>query len=250
MPVYALSIAYSGPPAHSLYATVRRRGDGFVFRTDTEAFEAWLDANVADYAVGLSNLGGGEFGLAMPAGLPADTYDVDFFDQAGAAPAYPADLQLPAQAIYWNGQAATSVPPGYTGRYTSVGLMKIRVGQLNVTAWSDTSGTGTENTAAEQWAIDTAENELDDRMRGGKYAIPFIAPVPISVQKWATDIALFYLYTSRGLQDGDPVADRLKANYEAALRWSMLAKGSDLLRLDAPRNARTPTVPTVVLAYN
>jgi phage gp36-like protein len=127
-------------------------------------------------------------------------------------------------SVTWTDGTTTPSVPGtvyvpatsYSGRYTTAALLRRRFGTRNVLAWSDTEGTGTEDTTAVQEAIDHAEDVLDAEFNGSVYAVPFTATgaaLPKTVVNWATELAGYWLYTKRGLEDGDKKGDKLTAMY-------------------------------------
>ena len=123
-------------------------------------------------------------------------------------------------STYFGVDESGAVPSGYVGRYTSVAICKTYRGSPNVVQWSSTDGTGVEDPEAEQYAIDVAEDFIDDFFDGSIYAIPFTptgAALPIGLVHWATVIATFNLYAKRGLEDADPKRHKLQADYDSTL---------------------------------
>ena len=78
-------------------------------------------------------------------------------------------------------------------------------GPNNVATWADLNNNGeaSEITARIAWAIDRASNELNDRLRGGIYNIPF-GSAPMTIRDLTAELAGVLLYESRGVTDFNP----------------------------------------------
>lgn len=70
----------------SLYATVRRQSDGYVWNTNTTSFETWNDLNLSDYAISLTDQDGNYYEGDFPA-VASGAYIVMIFVQVGGSPA-------------------------------------------------------------------------------------------------------------------------------------------------------------------
>ncbi len=91
------------------------------------------------------------------------------------------------------------------GAYITQADIESVFGVSNVARWSqldpDTTGADTSRIAA---AIAYAEETVQDRLRGGLYAVPFVASgssFPASLKTWIAQIAGSWLYKSRGMLD-------------------------------------------------
>jgi len=75
-------------------------------------------------------------------------------------------------------------------------------GPVNVTKWADLDNDRDADKIAARIAamIDDASNEIDDRLRGGSYEIPF-GTAPKTVQLLAARLAGVLLYEARGVED-------------------------------------------------
>jgi hypothetical protein len=75
-------------------------------------------------------------------------------------------------------------------------------GPHNVSAWSDIENRSDPAFIASRiaWAIQAATNEINDRLRGGAYELPF-APIPETIRTVAATLAGVMLYESRGIED-------------------------------------------------
>jgi len=94
------------PEGATIYATVRRLSDGFVYdeNAGSGTFEAWNDANIANYDVPLTDHDGNHYSVDFPAGIAAGKYKVDLFIQAGGAPT-DGDWSPTAGWMDWDGTA-------------------------------------------------------------------------------------------------------------------------------------------------
>jgi len=96
----AREIYQSFDPLLTLYALVYRRSDGYVWNTDSESFEPYADADLADYAIALTPVGAMHF-ADMPDVLEG-VYLIQIRLQMGAAPDL-ADPPISQGCIEWTG---------------------------------------------------------------------------------------------------------------------------------------------------
>jgi len=77
-------------------------------------------------------------------------------------------------------------------------------GPHNVRKWADieNNGDGAHIGGRIAKAIEVAKNEIDDRLRGGYYTVPF-ASTPETIRQLAAHYAGVWLYESRGIEDFD-----------------------------------------------
>lgn len=75
-------------------------------------------------------------------------------------------------------------------------------GTTNVATWGDLDADGDTDkiTARITWAIESASNELEDRLRGGPLEVP-ISPVPQTILELTAYLAGVILYEARGVTD-------------------------------------------------
>jgi phage gp36-like protein len=66
----------------------------------------------------------------------------------------------------------------------------------NITAWSDLTGSGSEDDARITLAITNAEALIDDSFRDGRYAVP-LTPAPTIAKDWAAKLAGTWLFFCR-----------------------------------------------------
>jgi uncharacterized membrane protein len=99
------------PSGATVYAIIRRVLDSLVWDGAASDFEAWDNASIDDYDVQLTDQGGDYYSADFPAAITAaGNYAVQYYLQAGGAPAT-SDFKLPAdETIYWDGTAATDEP--------------------------------------------------------------------------------------------------------------------------------------------
>jgi phage gp36-like protein len=138
-----------------------------------------------------------------------------------------------------------ATPSGPAGNYADQADLYDRGGQQNVVEYSSLDGTGTEDTAREQRALDLADAVIDGRLRMAGY----VTPVPSTSRDFelltqvAAAIALAWLYDSRGVRD-DGKVDKMQVHrefYKRTLR-ELLTPG----RLDATMSTAQPSVPQSV----
>ena len=88
---------------HTLYAAIRNRA-GQVWCASQQAFESWgtNGHNAADYAVGLTDKNGGRYVGDFDTDVPAGSYCVQVFLQAGANPA-DTDTLVCSRDVAWTG---------------------------------------------------------------------------------------------------------------------------------------------------
>ena len=84
-------------------------------------------------------------------------------------------------------------------------------GAVNVQQWADidNDGDAVKITARIDAAIAWAMSEIDDKLRGGRYTIPFdYSAVPSCIMDATATLAGVRLYESRGVKDFDPESGR------------------------------------------
>lgn len=124
-----------------------------------------------------------------------------------------------------------------SGQYTNSLRLAERFGQDNIDYWTRYSDSETSAELAEriQRAIDDAEDEIDTRLRGGCYSIPFSTPIPVLIAAAATVLAGCRLYENRGAIEIDEVTGRPLHKFESDKRRSyrlLAAIRSGRIRLD------------------
>lgn len=112
---------------------------------------------------------------------------------------------------------------GFVGRYTSSAKLKLRFKTINIATYSSSNGDSTTpDETSIQAGIQWAEDDIDATMSGGAYTIPFTATgsvLPATLVEWANVLAVWYLYTIRGIRADDKeggdfqaLADKAKAD--------------------------------------
>lgn len=78
-------------------------------------------------------------------------------------------------------------------------------GASNVTKWADVDNDANAHTISRrvEWALKRATDDVNDRLRGGPYEVPFDAPYPGAVIDACARLAGVLLYDSRGAQDSE-----------------------------------------------
>ncbi len=98
----------------TLYALVHKKADDKVNIIGTNNFEVWNDANIATYALAMTDNGGGYYTVDFPAGI-TDTeqqaYRVTIRIQAGGSPVADESIDLPESQgeIFWDGSEEVDV---------------------------------------------------------------------------------------------------------------------------------------------
>lgn len=200
------------------------------------ANENWSTYNAASFVrIGATRIVRAEF----PADISAGTYAVCIVKRAGASIAL-SDLQLPTGQWRWHRWSGTTlapladvdwtdggrldqiidaikektdliavggavIPPLPEGAYCARSDVEGIFGTDNVTKWADVDED--ENaatiTARITTAIGVATNDVDVRLRGGPYTIPF-SEVDLLVRDVTARLAGVWLYESRGIEDFNP----------------------------------------------
>lgn len=137
------------------------------------------------------------------------------------------------------------------GVYIAQSDVEGQFGVNNIAVWSQLDNTTTSaDTSRISDAIDNAEQTVEDRFRGGPYAIPFTGGGSrglVKVIEWCSKLAGVWLYESRGLrdagEDGDNKLTKIKADvlHDIAVYLS----GQTRLKADAA-TADSPTGPVVI----
>ena len=110
-------IQFDGVTATTCYVNLWN-SVGQVYNTSTQAFEAYLTANYANYKIAGVEQGtaSGMFLASVPStGVPAGYYKVYAYQQAGGSPVE-ADLRIAAGDIYWSGTLTTFFNTDANGR--------------------------------------------------------------------------------------------------------------------------------------
>lgn len=242
-----LRVIYNGGASDVVYAIARRRDDGYVYNGST--FVVWANASITDYDIAMTFHGGDLYLGSFPS-VAAGTYLVGYYVREGATPAI-TDARI-AEPIdfYWNGDSVAGAPSdinAVAGYYADGPDLEARFGVEQVKRWSqlDNSSSSVDSDRC-QIAIDHADDEIDNFMRGGPFAVP-LTPVNATMTKWATAIAAHWLYVNRGVKDSDLVGDKLADLVEEA-RSEMGQLRNHLLRMDIDRShALMSTAPVVVM---
>jgi len=135
--------------------------------------------------------------------------------------------------------------------YATQANIEAEFGENNVAKWSNLDN-DTEGADAERitWALEYADNAINSRFRGSRYAVPLVdadnGGVPGIVQNWAAKLAGVQLYQCRGLNDDDETGNKLTAIRDAVHR-EISAALADVLDINAYQADSMPTGPVVCL---
>ena len=136
------------------------------------------------------------------------------------------------------------------GVYIAQSDVEDQFGANNVAVWSQLDNTTTgADTARIDDAIDNAEQTVEDRFRGGPYAIPFTGGGSrglVKVIEWCAKLAGLWLYENRGLRDDEEGGNKLTAIKNAVFHEiALYLSGQMRLKADAAMAGR-PTGPVVI----
>lgn len=133
--------------------------------------------------------------------------------------------------------------------YTTEAKIKAVYGTKNVDRWADlnNSGDAGEITATVAAAIAYADAQVDGRLRGGIYTVPFEADpnTPPIIANIAADLAAERLYRARRYEDTDDAGDMLAAAKQAAERQLSAIRVGRITLSVAATYTTAPDVPDV-----
>lgn len=139
------------------------------------------------------------------------------------------------------------------GTYISRSDIENRAGRVNVAQWATLDGDDSAQTVESRItdAIAYAETRINDFLRSGRYAVPLVgnsSDALRTIKSAAIDLAIWELYSARGIVEEDPVADRMRTKFKDA--DAMLRRiSSGQMELDAQKSSYSgPTAPAVVTA--
>jgi len=82
------------------------------------------------------------------------------------------------------------------GKYVSKADLENVFGKDNIATWSNLDGEAGADEARIATAIAVAEEDIENRFRDGRYAIPF-SPIPLVVKDWCARLAGIWLFENR-----------------------------------------------------
>lgn len=117
-------------------------------------------------------------------------------------------------------------------RYCTRTDVETEYGAGNVLLWADLDGDGSSTKIANriEAAITLVEEQIDNRLRGGPYAVPLLF-TSYEITNIAAVLAGAELYAKRGVEDAPDGRDRLESRRETA-RARLSAIRAGLVRLD------------------
>jgi phage gp36-like protein len=76
-------------------------------------------------------------------------------------------------------------------------------GNTNVVTWADVDNDGDDTLIVNRicWALQLSHYQINDRLTGGAYVIPFVIPYPVQIIDCCARLAGVLLYESRGIID-------------------------------------------------
>jgi|SRR3990172_324296 len=87
--------------------------------------------------------------------------------------------------------------------YANRSDIELIFGASNVSKWADVDNNGIVDNISNRvcWALQNAQADIDNRLLGGPYAVPFILPYPRQIITTTARLAGVMLYDSRGVTD-------------------------------------------------
>ncbi len=151
-----LSTSFNGTA--TIYVITRRVSDSLVRDHVAGSWVAWVDGDIANYDLPLSNKGGDLYAVDAHAGLVNNIrYSFTYYKQASGAPAI-TDLLLDRDSGTWNGTAVTPTPPPTPGTsgtvYCTSEDVESIMSEHGVTAFIDDDLSGGRSTAETQYIAD------------------------------------------------------------------------------------------------
>ncbi len=143
--------------------------------------------------------------------------------------------------------AESGTNPCLLPTYAERGDIEQIFGRDNVRKWADMDNLGDEATIATRicWALAESYVDINSRLRGGPYSLPFVAPLDYQIISMSARDAGVKLYEGRGITDfsenGRP-QHQLSAHRDQVAKWlQQLLAGTRHLNI-----AQTSFVPGVV----
>ena len=117
----------------------------------------------------------------------------------------------------------------------------------NVAKWADLDGDAdaTKILARINGAIADGEAIVDAALRGGGYTVP-VSGGGAFITWIAQRLAVYSLYTARGIDDDNKITGKMEAHYKEALHDLSLIQAG-IRKLDAGKSHAGPTAPMVVM---
>lgn len=118
--------------------------------------------------------------------------------------------------------------------------IELEFGAGNVSKWADTDNDGVKATIAAKIAaiIADADDEVDARLSGGRYTVPFTGTAPRLINRAARLIAGVLLRRARGADDPDD-PDGIENRYDEALGLLKGIRTGEIVLTDL---SDTPTI--------
>ncbi len=117
-----LSVTYVG--SDDVYCIIRRMSDSKVWDNVAEAWDTWANADIADYDIPLTDVGGDVYSEDAPSDLVNGTeYRFNYYEMAGVSPTV-TDLLIGSEEGNWNGTTLEEegTTPAAAGQTQATGL--------------------------------------------------------------------------------------------------------------------------------
>jgi phage gp36-like protein len=196
-----LRISYKGES--DVYAILQEATTGKAWNPGTDALETFANADWAEYAVALAEMGGDVLGADMPDGFPVITFRASYYEQEGAAPAA-TDPILKSEEKYWTGSAVTETPAEWTpsgADWLSKTDVEALFGAKRVVECADDDADGVADPAVISAILDTAMAEAEEIL--ARFTLPAAGPWPPALVDLGARIAWRRLLERRGASDKD-----------------------------------------------
>ena len=258
---------------YTTYAIVRN-GSGQVWNTSgTPAFEAWVDGNIADYDIALTDKSGDMYLGDFPTST-AGTYFIQYYIRAGAAPAI-TDSMIDTAPFVWDGTSEVTVG-SFWGAGANTVTLTIRDtdgGTLSgVEVWVYTSNDSSGSITAPRLtgASGTVQFSLDDGVfyafcykqgytfivsgTTNRFTVSGTTAATLDMgQAVSTGTASYYSdsFLTRALADARELVDEpgINAKYSDARLIRRIEDAYGLVAGDVCRSSVTPVVALYTITY-
>lgn len=135
--------------------------------------------------------------------------------------------------------------------YCTVDDLLLRYGVDNLTTWAAVDGNNQDALIPTRWqnGIDWATGQINSLLMRGGYSVPLVFMDDYArsmVNEWATALAVWRIYTARGLLDKDAQGGKMEDGRAKAIAEIMKVRAGSIQFNCARKWGDNPTCPTVV----
>ena len=135
--------------------------------------------------------------------------------------------------------------------YCTIADLALRYGTANLAMWSGVDGSSSDplNATRQQNACDWAFNQINALLTRGPYTLPLVFIDVYSqgmVQEWAIELAVWHLYTARGINDEDKTAGKFEETRNKVMAEIKLVRAGSIQLNAARRWGDNPNSPTII----